>query len=65
MATYIKDLKELAVGIEDEDLVFATLRQQDVIFHHKSDRTAITRLRIVEVLKNRPFAEEMGELAEG
>ena len=62
VATYINDLEELTVGVEDEDLVFASLGQQNVILHHERDRSAIPRLSVVEVLQDWPVLEEICQL---
>ena len=62
--TYVNDLEQLAVGVEDEDLILAACGQQNVILHHQGYWSTVAGLRVIEVLKDRPLLEQIGQLAE-
>ena len=63
-ATYVNDFEQLAVGVEDEDLILASCGQQNVILHHQRYRSTVAGLRVIEVLEDGPLLEKIGQLAE-
>ena len=62
--TYVNDFEQLAVGVKDEDFILASCGQQNVILHHQSYRSTVAGLRVIEVLKDGPLLEKIGQLAE-
>ena len=58
--TYVNDFEQLAVGVEDEDLILATCGKQNVILHHQGYRSTVAGLRVIEVLEDGPLLEQIG-----